>query len=139
MTVIIVNRDIDASRNVTVNLNNFAVENGNYATLQLSSLPTTETFVSHTNNALKAGTVAIASNSFHITVPSLSITAVLLKSVTSGISMGSIKDNQKWISAVYNQLGQRVSTDLSTLGNGIYIVLYNKGKDVSCKKVMIKK
>ena len=139
MTVMIVNRDMNASRNVTVNLNNFSVENGNYNTLQLSSLPTTETFVSHTDNALKAGTVAVASNSFHITVPSLSVTAVLLKSVTTGISLASIKDNQKSISAVYNQLGQRVSTDLSTLEKGVYIVLYNNGKGVSRKKVMIQK
>ncbi|WP_081153670.1 glycoside hydrolase family 44 protein, partial [Niastella vici] len=78
LTVILVNRDRSASRTVTINLSNFSVANGNYNTLQLSSLPATETFVSHTQNALKANTVAVNSNSLTITVPALSTTAILL-------------------------------------------------------------
>jgi hypothetical protein len=78
LTVIVVNRDMNASRSVTVNLSNFNVANGNYTTLQLASLPATETFVSHTQNALKAGTVSVNSNSLAITVPALSTTAILL-------------------------------------------------------------
>jgi len=85
MTVIIVNKDLTSSRNVTVNLNNFSVSNGNYSTFQLSSLPTTETFVSHTKNALKLNSVTVNSNSFTITVPSLSVTAVILKSMSTGV------------------------------------------------------
>lgn len=83
MTVIIVNKDMSASRTVTVNLNGFTSENGNSETLQLSGLPATETFVSHTNNALKKNSVNVNSNSFTITVPALSTTAVLLKTGTS--------------------------------------------------------
>ena len=78
LTVMLVNRDMAASRTVTINLSNFTVANGNYKTLQLSSLPTTETFVSHTQNALKENTVAVNSNSLTITVPALSTTAILL-------------------------------------------------------------
>jgi len=85
MTVIIVNRDMSSARNVTINLNGFSVANGNYKTLQLASLPATETFKSHTNNALKANSVDVASNSFTISVPALSTTAVLFKSGTTGI------------------------------------------------------
>jgi len=84
MTVIIVNRDSSA-RNVTVNLNGFSVSDGSYSTKQLSSLPATETFVSHTVNALKLNFVAVSSNSFTISVPMLSTTAVILKSTTTGI------------------------------------------------------
>lgn len=79
MTVIIVNRDMIASRSVTVNINGPSVGNGSYQTLQLSSLPANETFQSHTDNALKANTVNVSSNAFSITVPSLSTTAILLK------------------------------------------------------------
>jgi hypothetical protein len=79
MTVIIVNRDMNASRDVTVNISGLSVSDGSYQTLQLSSLPSTETFKSHTDNALKTNTVNVTSNSFSITVPSLSTTAVLLK------------------------------------------------------------
>ena len=83
MTVIIVNRDINSARNVTVNLDNFTVADGNHRTLQLSSLPRTETFVSHTQNALKENQVSLNSNSFTISVPALSTTAVLLAGPTA--------------------------------------------------------
>jgi len=82
LTVILVNRDMSSSRTATINLTNFNVANGSYKTLQLSSLPTTETFVSHTQNALKSNTVTVNSNSLTITVPALSTTAILLKRAT---------------------------------------------------------
>ncbi len=78
MTVIIVNRDMNAARSVTVNLNGISVPDGGYETLQLSSLPSTETFKSHTDNALITNTIGVSSNSFTLSVPALSITAVLL-------------------------------------------------------------
>jgi hypothetical protein len=86
LTVMLVNRDMTASRTVTINLGNFTVANGNYKTLQLSALPATETFVSHTQNALKENTVAVNSNSLTITLPALSTTAILLvKATVTGI------------------------------------------------------
>ena len=94
MTVIIVNRDMSSARNVTVNLNGFSVNDGSYSTLKLSSLPTTETFVSHTNNALKLNSVTVNSNSFTISVPSLSTTAVLLKSTPTGIQDNNIQKDE---------------------------------------------
>ena len=90
MTVIIVNRDMSNSRKVTVNLSGFSVSDGTYKTLQLSALPATETFKSHTQNALKGSTVQVATNSFTITVPKLSTTAVILRTGTTGI--GEIKN-----------------------------------------------
>jgi hypothetical protein len=85
MTVIIVNRDMYSGHSVSVNISGFAVADGSYQTLQLSSLPAEETFKSHTDNALTSGSVDLAANSFDITVPSLSTTAVLLKGSASGI------------------------------------------------------
>jgi hypothetical protein len=79
-TIILVNRDMKASHKVTVNLNGLSVADGNYKTLQLASLPASETFKSRTNNALKENSVAVASNSLTITVPALSTTAVILQS-----------------------------------------------------------
>ncbi|HEY4786378.1 MAG TPA: glycoside hydrolase family 44 protein, partial [Bacteroidales bacterium] len=83
MTVIIVNRDMSSTRNVTVNLSNISIADSSYATLQLSSLPSTETFKSNTDNALKKNSVRVSSNSFNISVPALSTTAVLLQSTTT--------------------------------------------------------
>lgn len=84
MTVIIVNRDMNISRTVTVNLSGINVDNGHYKTLQLSSLPATETFVSDNVNALKKDSVVINTNSFTISVPALSTTAVLLNAKPTG-------------------------------------------------------
>jgi hypothetical protein len=94
MTVIIVNRDLTAAHNVTINLNGFSVGNGNYKTLQLSSLPANETFKSHTDNALKAGTVSVNAKSFSLAVPNLSTTAVLITSATS-IPLSTKSDDQR--------------------------------------------
>lgn len=94
MTIILVNRDINSTHNVTVNLSNFIVENGNYNTLQLSSLPATETFVSHSNNALKSGTIAVNGNSLSIVLPTLSTTAILLKSKSSSVKETNVSDSR---------------------------------------------
>ncbi|HKM92385.1 MAG TPA: glycoside hydrolase family 44 protein [Prolixibacteraceae bacterium] len=83
ITVIVVNRDMKAEQNVTVNLNDFAIEDGLYRALQLSSLPANETFKSHDKNALKEKAANVQSNSFTITVPALSTTAVLIPSVAT--------------------------------------------------------
>jgi len=85
MTVILVNRDLTASRTATVNLSGFAVPGGNYKILELSSLPSTETFISHTSNALKSKTINVSGNSFTMTLPSLSTTAVILTGTGTGI------------------------------------------------------
>jgi hypothetical protein len=78
MTIILVNRDMNASRDVTLTINGFFVDDGKYPTLQLSLLPSTETFKSHTTNALKKDTVLVESNTVSLTVPKLSTTAILL-------------------------------------------------------------
>ncbi|MCF0069656.1 RICIN domain-containing protein [Dyadobacter sp. CY261] len=77
------------SRTVTVNLSNFNVANGNYNTLRLSSLPATETFVSHTQNALQQGTASVNSNSLTITIPALSTTAVLLAKAATYVTFNN--------------------------------------------------
>jgi hypothetical protein len=84
-TIIVVNRDMNSERNVTVDIDNFSVADGSYRTLQLSSLPANETFISHTQNALKENLVQMTSNSFTITVPALSTTAVLLQPTPVGL------------------------------------------------------
>jgi hypothetical protein len=92
MTVILVNRSLTASKNTTVNLAGFGVTNGSYNTLSINQLPSTETFVSHTSNALKPSTVSVTSNSFTMSLPALSTTAVILKGqLITGIN--EIPDN----------------------------------------------
>jgi membrane-bound inhibitor of C-type lysozyme len=78
LTVMLINRDMNASRTLRINLNNFNAADGNYKTLQLASLPSTETFVSHTQNSSQQGTVPVITNSLTITVSAVSTTAILL-------------------------------------------------------------
>jgi hypothetical protein len=113
MTVIIVNRDMSSAHNVTVNLNGFSVTDRSYSTLQLSSLPSTETFVSHTNNALKLNSVTVISNSFSITVPSLSTTAVILKS-TSTTGIQDIKSQTDEIKVFPNPSTDKLNVSISS-------------------------
>lgn len=79
LTVVLVNRDLNASRTAAVTLGNASLPNGTYPAWQLANLPASETFVSHTTNALVAGTVNVTANGFSLTVPPLSITSVLLE------------------------------------------------------------
>jgi len=78
VTVVLVNRSQTAARSASVSVAGSKVPDGSYSTLQLASLPGTETFVSHSSNALKQGTVTMASGSFTVTLPALSVTSVLL-------------------------------------------------------------
>ncbi len=79
ITVILVNRHLTVAKTVSMTLNNFIIPNGTYITKQLSSLPNTETFISHTNNALVNNSVIVSANTFTINLPALSTTAILLK------------------------------------------------------------
>ncbi len=138
MTVILVNRSLTVTRSTTVNLANFAALNGSYNTLQLSQLPSAETFVSHTNNALKKSTVTVNSNSFTISLPPLSITAVILKGQTAiGIketadnNFNSILYPNPVLSGqnVFINLSEEKVTDLkvelfNTLGELVYSTIY---------------
>jgi hypothetical protein len=139
MTVMIVNRDMNASRTVTVTLNGFSAENGKSKTLQLASLPSTETFVSHSNNALKKDSIDVNSNSFTITVPALSTTAVLIKAANIVTAVNTLPDRKPVViypnpvkdklqlkfdftiaepteMIVYNAIGQRLK--VSTVNSG---------------------
>lgn len=127
MTVIIVNRDMSSARNVTVNLNGLSVTDGSYSTLQLSSLPTTETFKSHTNNALKLNSVSVNSNSFTITVPSLSTTAVILKSTSTTAGIQDIKSQTDEIKVFPNPATDKLNVSIrSNVAEPTEVTIYDQ-------------
>ncbi len=126
MTVIIVNREMNNSCNVTVNLDNFMVEHRNYTTLQISSLPSSETFISHTENALEKNTVVVNSNSFTLTVPALSTTAVILQGKVTGIPLnGNLSDG---IKVFPNPASDKMFVEVSAVaGELVKLKLYDLG------------
>lgn len=79
LALVLVNRELTASRDVRVSIAGDALPEGTHTTLRISGLPSSETFVSHTQNALVQGTVTVAGNVFSTTLPPLSITTVQLK------------------------------------------------------------
>jgi hypothetical protein len=85
LTVVLVNR-YNSSRNAQVSLSNFNVPNNSYQVYTLNGLPannSTETFVSHTTNALHSSNVTVTNGVFTIPMPARSIVSVVLKG-TSG-------------------------------------------------------
>ena len=76
LTVIFVNRAEKDAQDINLDLANFASD-GTVKTLTLQNLKG-ETFVSHTENALQAGTATAAGNKVSLKLPAKSITAVLL-------------------------------------------------------------
>jgi hypothetical protein len=124
MTVIIVNRDMNTRRIVTVNINGFSAGDGIYSTLEISGLPSTETFKSHTDNALKKNTVTVISNSFNITVPALSTTAVLLAKAPTGIL--ELKNGNSEIKIFPNPAKDNISVNLSpSIAGQTEIIVYD--------------
>lgn len=78
MTVVLVNRS-DAAQAVNVRFNHFLPMQEKAAMYTLSQLPVEETFVSHSQNALKKSGVDVAGNALNVTLPAMSITSVQLR------------------------------------------------------------
>jgi hypothetical protein len=78
MTVVLVNRSVSLSQSTTLTFDNFVLSGSEAKVLTLKSLPTTETFVSHTQNALAESKSLILGNSTNITLPPMSVTSVQL-------------------------------------------------------------
>jgi hypothetical protein len=80
VTVALVNRSLTESRTITLNFPNFPLAGQAVTALTLSNLPVgTETFVSHTDNALKTDSIMPqANNTLQVTLAPMSITSLLI-------------------------------------------------------------
>ncbi len=79
MTVVLVNRSLTEKTQVTVNLIGFTAGNRNYTMYSISKLGSAETFISHTQNALKKSDV-LAAGQINVELEPLSINSIILKS-----------------------------------------------------------
>ena len=102
MNIILVNREINRSREVTVNLENFQINNGDFPYHILYNLPREETFRSHTNNALQEGTVSVLDSAFTINLPQLSVTAVQLTGQGTSQGTGNLQNLQNRLKSYPN-------------------------------------
>jgi hypothetical protein len=79
VTIALVNRSLSQSKTVTINFPDYLLANQAVTTLSLSNLPVgTETFVSHTSNALQSGSISPLNNTLQVTLAPLSITSLLI-------------------------------------------------------------
>lgn len=78
MTVVLVNRSGSVIQNVTLNFDNFILDNQTAKALSLKSLPSTETFFSSTRNALTESSINIANNKIAAALPPMSVTSIQL-------------------------------------------------------------
>lgn len=85
VTLILVCRSLNQTIDVSATVQNFQLEDGSYDTLSLYNLPYTETFRSEQNNALKAGSQSVENGVMNMSLPPLSVTAILLP--------GQLEDN----------------------------------------------
>ena len=102
MTVVLVNRSTTLTKSTTLNFSNFTVPNGTANVLRLSSLSSSETFVSHSQNALQSSTTAFLNNSTTISLPPLSITSFTFQGQTGTVPVESINSQAKRIKVLPN-------------------------------------
>ena len=107
LTVIFVNRAEKDAQDVNLTISDFKAAGGSAETLTLSGI-TGETFVSHTKNALKKGSVQVSNNTISTSLPAKSITAVLFK------GQGSVPPSSSSASVINN-------SSASNSGNSDYI------------------
>jgi len=89
VTVALVNRSLTQAKTVIVNLSNFVLPGQAVQTLTLSGLPAgTETFVSHTNNALQSANITpLNSSGIQVVLAPKSITSLLLARSSAALPM----------------------------------------------------
>jgi len=79
LVVTLINRSTTTAKTTRVNFPNFRLNEETFTGLTLKNLPKTETFKSHTTNALIKSDVNKTDNSVDITLAPLSITTLILK------------------------------------------------------------
>jgi len=99
MTVVLVNRSLTATTTVNIDFNGFKINPGQHTMLSLSGLGLSETFVSHTNNALKKKQIEATATNINVELAPLSVNTITLKSLVMGVDPELKKGSYK--SSVY--------------------------------------
>ncbi len=164
-TLLIVNRSTTDVADVTLSVSGMKVADGSCKTLSLANLPKSETFVSHTENALVEGEVKITNGVVRTSLPAKSIKAILLKNISAGVeSLASnenaivyptISDGQFFAKSAdgiqsIDIIGANGIHNESVVGNGnefvafdiegkgTYVVRINGNKNTTVSKVVVK-
>jgi hypothetical protein len=128
MTVVLLNRSPDAAQAVNVKFDHFFPLQEKTIMYTLSQLPVEETFVSHTQNALKKSEVNVAGDVLNITLPPLSVSSVQLRNggtvlgEAQGAESFSVFPNPTWdsITVRWGDQGYDKITIIENNGRQLY-------------------
>ena len=123
MTVFLINRHLTETRSVQIDIRNFAIKNEPLKMYTLSKLPSSETFVSHTQNALKSKQIEQAQFT-SIQLEPLSINAIVLYAAPSAASVLNYENTR--IKIYPNPADEKLNLEFQMKSDGIVnIALYN--------------
>lgn len=116
MTVVLINRSSTSAKTTSLSFDNFVLTGKSASSLALKSLPTTETFVSHSQNALNKGTVSINNNAISLTLPAMSITSIQLVGKLGQYSavLGTLTEPENTVKVFPNPCNNEFTVDAGT-------------------------
>lgn len=85
ISLVLINRSLNTAKATTVSFNRFTLNDQPFSTLRLSNLPSSETFTSHSVNALQSSTVSSTGNQITLSLPALSTTTIILTGKKNGV------------------------------------------------------
>lgn len=132
VTLVLVNRSVSATKSVRVSFNGFILAGEPFQLMELSNLPPSETFVSHTSNALKKSSVSATGNVLAISLPPMSVTSVLLKGDRGEVITGTEEAIGHSLFQVYpNPVSgnSELTVEIRSYGKAIVSLLDVNGKE----------
>ena len=97
-TIVLVNRSTTTAKNLIVNLSNFDAEGTEITILKFANLPTTETFISHNENALVKSISKVESNVITVSMEPLSVYSLLVNKVSTTAGFGNLNEEVQLVS-----------------------------------------
>ena len=128
LAIFLVNRHLTESRIIDLNLTEFTIKDGTYKLYTISNLPQTETFVSHSENALKTTDVEILGNTMNIQLAPLSVSVLVLMKTSPVITrFGEVVAEAEAEKGVLN--GVSIVTDVPGFSGTGYVSGFDNADD----------
>lgn len=132
LTVVLINRSASLTKSVTVNFNGFALAQESFQVRKLSNLSSSETFTSHTSNALQKSTINQTSNKINVSLVPMSITMLQLKGEKGGTVTAVEKPDHAFFNIFPNPatVGSKATVEINKPGYAILTLTDITGKTV---------
>lgn len=133
VTLVLVNRSVSGTKSVKVSFNGYILADEPFQMMELSNLPGSETFVSHTTNALQKSFVTATGNVVNVTLPPMSVSSILLKGARGEVVTG-IEEvaGSSWFKVYPNPVSgnSEVTVEIRSYGQAALSLLDVTGREV---------